>query len=66
MRSSSAEGAPTFTLAAVELEITPEPDEDGRAAIEAALGELGRDDPVPGRWGDAGVREATGRDADEA
>jgi len=66
MRSSSAEAAPTFTLAPVELEITPEPDDDERAAIEAALAEADRDEPAPSRWRAAGLREATGRDGDEA
>ena len=57
----------TFTLAPVELEIRPEPSDDERAAIEAALEAAADDRPEAqtSRWRAAGLREATGR-ADDA
>jgi hypothetical protein len=45
-----------------ELEITPEPTAEERAAIEAAMAKLLDTEPngaVPGAWWQAGILEAT-------
>jgi hypothetical protein len=68
MPLSSAQGPRTFTLRRVELEIRPEPSDEERAAIEAAL-EAAADARQPAdssSWRAAGVREATGRGDDDA
>ena len=57
----------TFTLVRVELEIRPEPSDEERAAIEAALeAAVERPAAETSRWRAAGLREATGRDDDDA
>jgi len=49
----------------MELEITPEPSPEERAAIEAAVAELlARPDHTRGAWWEAGVVEATDQEAD--
>lgn len=66
MPLSSALGSRTFTLVRVELEIRPEPSDEERAAIEAALEAAanGRPAAETSRWRAAGLLEATGRDDD--
>jgi hypothetical protein len=68
MPKSSAPAPRTFTLAGVELEIRPEPSDEERAAITAALAAAEDDLPAAAtsRWRAAGLREATGRDEDDA
>ena len=63
MPLSSAGGAGTFTLGRVELEIRPEPTDEEREAIPAAL--AAAEDGAEGSaspWREAGLREATGSD----
>jgi len=66
MAISSALRPRTFTLVRVELEISPEPSDEERAAIEAALEAAADDLPEAesSRWRAAGLREATGCDGD--
>ena len=66
MPISSALAPRTFTLVRVELEIRPEPSDEERAALEAALEAVVNDRPAveASRWRAAGLREVTGRDDD--
>ena len=66
MPISSALAPRTFTLVRVELEIRPEPSDEERAAIEAALEAAANERPTveASRWRAAGTREATGREGD--
>jgi hypothetical protein len=68
MPISSAQRPRTFTLGRVELEIRPEPSDEERAAIEAALEAAAESPPEAetSRWRAAGLREATGRSDDDA
>lgn len=51
----------------MELEISPEPSDEERAAIVAALAAVEAEDAPPAiPWRAAGLREATGADDDEA
>jgi len=68
MPISSALARRTFTLLRVQLEIRPEPSDEERAAIEAAFEAAADDRPAleTSRWRAAGLREATGRDDEDA
>jgi hypothetical protein len=49
----------SFRLKGVELEITPEPTPEERAAIVAALEQLqAEEEHGPGAWWEAGLRES--------
>ena len=65
MPLSSALGRRTFTLGRVELEIRPEPTDDERAAIAAAVAAADEGHPAYGSgWREAGLRESAGVDDD--
>jgi hypothetical protein len=69
MPRSSAVPAVSFSLFRVELEIRPEPTDDERRAIEAAVEAAGLAPKRPGAyespWRAAALREAAGSDDDE-
>jgi hypothetical protein len=55
----------SFRLLRVELEITPEPTPEERAAIVAAIEALDAERPRgPGAWWEAGLRENVEEDGD--
>jgi hypothetical protein len=68
MQQASARTAVSFTLAPVELEIRPEPEDDDRAAIEAAVdaADIRRQAPAAyaSPWRQAALRDVGGDDAD--
>ena len=63
MEPSSA-GVVSFRVKGVEVEITPEPTPEERAAIVAAVEQLQADeDHCPGAWWETGLRENVGEES---